>query len=246
MDDNNSGDNVASEIDSEEDFEEEVRERSVRRNLSYSSGTSVERTRRKNSWIWNHCTEDKDAEGRRVAKCNHCGKTYKYGGSTSTIQSHLKKCQSSKVMEYFKQSKGTSDSKKIMSTYVHNKTPYARSHKACQKQDKLIARSIIRNLQPLYLLESKEYLDTYTNLDPRYTLPSRSYMLLNVILPMYTDTHKLLKDKLSSVSSIALTTDCWTCLANHSYMTITCHIINEEMVLENFVLDTQGMKKKTH
>ena len=169
---------------------------------------------------------------------------YIYNSSTSTISGHLKKCVPEKVNQYFQVDVGTSESKKNMGSYIHNKTPYLRSDKACQMQDKRIARSIVTNMQPLNILESEEYLETYRALDPRYTtLPSRNYMLYNVILPMYICTRIILKEKLDGVSSIALTTDCWTCLANHSYMTLTCHIINEEMVLESFVLDTLEMRQ---
>ena len=48
----------------------------------------------------------------------------------------------------------------------------------------------------------------------------------------------MLKAALSKVKHVALTTDLWTSNQTLSYLTLTCHYINEEMELCSKVLET--------
>ena len=45
------------------------------------------------------------------------------------------------------------------------------------------------------------------------------------------------------IDAVALTTDAWTSLAEHSYITGTCHVINDDIILCSFVLETIEVKE---
>ena len=66
-------------------------------------------------------------------------------------------------------------------------------------------------------------------------------MMLNVLKPMWLETRGVIAEILCDVDSVALTTDCWTSIAQDSYITMTCHVIDKDMNLKYFVLDTLAM-----
>ena len=77
----------------------------------------------------------------------------------------------------------------------------------------------------------------------RYNVPTRGYMLDNVLNPMFHETKEQIKMKLKNRKNIGLTTDAWTSIAQKSFITITAHIIDEDFKLVSYVLDTQEIKK---
>lgn len=59
---------------------------------------------------------------------------------------------------------------------------------------------------------------------------------------MYDDTKTQLQQDLSMVSFVALTADAWTSLAVDSYVTLTCHWIDENWSLQSIVLEPIQME----
>ena len=85
--------------------------------------------------------------------------------------------------------------------------------------------------------------DSTKTLDALYKLPSKTH-LRNVVLPnQYKIVKALLKETLSGVDHVAITTDCWTSQANECYITVTCHYITEDFALKSAVLATTPLLK---
>ena len=76
-----------------------------------------------------------------------------------------------------------------------------------------------------------------------YNLPSRGYMTRTVVPILYRACEDAVRDKIKNVHNISITTDAWKSFAKHSYITITCHIIDDEGNLHDFILDTTEIKK---
>ena len=75
-------------------------------------------------------------------------------------------------------------------------------------------------------------------------MPSRS-QIADVELPkMYKDHKEFLLAKLTDATSVAITTDGWTSRATQSYVTVTCHFINDDWRIENYVLQTRRLDDK--
>ena len=79
-------------------------------------------------------------------------------------------------------------------------------------------------------------------LEPRYVLPSRKHLSETVIPRMYAKTKDALVHSLKSAERVALTCDCWTSRNTVSYLTITCHHIDEEWRLAASVLQTRAVE----
>ena len=86
-------------------------------------------------------------------------------------------------------------------------------------------------MQPISVVENERFVKFVKELDPRYQLPSRS-----------TVTRSLFP-KLMQVKHLALTTDLGTSNQTLSYLTLTCHYINQEMQLCSKILETLYMQK---
>ena len=61
---------------------------------------------------------------------------------------------------------------------------------------------------------------------------------MNLLRGKHTDGKARLIEMLSSIDGCGLTTDMWTSKATQSYITITCHFIDEKWIMQSFVLET--------
>jgi hypothetical protein len=79
-------------------------------------------------------------------------------------------------------------------------------------------------------------------LEPDYTMPCRKTVTSRVI-KLYQDCSAKIKRLLDQIMYVALTTDCWTSLTTTSYVTVTCHYIDQEWQMQAHVLATQNMEE---
>ena len=94
----------------------------------------------------------------------------------------------------------------------------------------------------MHILDDCDFSYFCKSLKPSYTLPSRGYMLDNVVIPMFQVTFDRVKDVLSKCKNIGLTADAWSSINHKSYITITAHTIDEAGDLHRWVLDTSEIK----
>ncbi|KAK3890989.1 hypothetical protein Pcinc_005154 [Petrolisthes cinctipes] len=116
-------------------------------------------------------------------------------------------------------------------------------HKKKQLDD-LVVKMIVKDLQPLSIVEEEGFRELVTALDSRYTLPSRRELVRTHLPHLYQQERQRLHEELGSASYIALTTDIWTSRQTKGYITITAHYISPEWSLKSCVLETARMKKE--
>ena len=104
-----------------------------------------------------------------------------------------------------------------------------------------IANYIVGDLRPLSVVEGQGFQHMVKILDPRYSLPGRTYFTSTVIPQMYSESVLKVKACLSSARVVALTTDGWTSRATESYVTVTSAHITPDWKLKTFVLQTRAM-----
>ena len=75
-----------------------------------------------------------------------------------------------------------------------------------------------------------------------YKLPSRGYMTNTIIPTLFDETVDIIKEILKQVKYISITTDAWSSLSKQSYITVTAHLIDDDVKLHKFVLDTSEIK----
>lgn len=93
--------------------------------------------------------------------------------------------------------------------------------KASEITNKLVFM-IAKDNMPLSTVEKEGFQTFMKCVSPLYTIPSRK-MITSLIEEKYTYLSNLIKEELSNVDDIALTTDIWTDINTKSYLGVTAH-----------------------
>ena len=97
---------------------------------------------------------------------------------------------------------------------------------------------VVSDLQPASIVEDQGFQKFVNVLDPKYKPPSRRTIMNEYLPTLYESKKKSLIDQLAETKWCTLTTDLWTSRTAMGYMTVTCHYITPEWVLESRVLET--------
>ena len=102
-----------------------------------------------------------------------------------------------------------------------------------------ILNMIVKDMQPLSIVENIGFRQLLHRLDPKYPIIARS--TLTQLLPQRYEAEKQrLKASMSLVSSVSVTTDHWTSIATDAYTTVTAHFIDDDWILHSPVLLTRS------
>uniref|UniRef100_A0A3Q3QX58 HAT C-terminal dimerisation domain-containing protein n=1 Tax=Monopterus albus TaxID=43700 RepID=A0A3Q3QX58_MONAL len=101
-----------------------------------------------------------------------------------------------------------------------------------------LAEMIAKDLQPLSVVEDEGFRNFVKTLDPHYRIPSRKNLMKGKIPALYEECHSRVKKCLDGANSVVLTTDMWTSRATEAYLTVSCHIIDENWQMQAYVLET--------
>ncbi|XP_039630884.1 E3 SUMO-protein ligase ZBED1-like [Polypterus senegalus] len=85
---------------------------------------------------------------------------------------------------------------------------------------------IATDFQPFSIVEDTGFKKYSQALNPSYIPPSRK-ALAQKVTDMYDRETASLKRRVSKVPAVCLTTDCWTSRTTASYMSVTCHFIED-------------------
>ncbi|XP_075753123.1 chromodomain-helicase-DNA-binding protein 2 isoform X4 [Pelodiscus sinensis] len=188
----------------------------------------VKMERSKKSVAWNHFTQiSEDA-----VKCKLCSAELRYAKSTGSMLNHLKLKHPSVSCE----------------TESRNQTPLAAvasdSSRRCNAQreeqlTELLCTMITTDMLPVSVIEGTGFRALMSFVEPEYCVPVRQTMTLQ-LEKCYEAGVKSLREKLDKAVKVAFTTDCWMALTTESYMTVTCHYI-ENWELRSAVLQTESL-----
>lgn len=115
-----------------------------------------------------------------------------------------------------------------------------------QKINTLILNLIIKDLQPLSVVEDKGFRELINGLEPSYNMPSRFTFTKSYLPQQYQQKKEKLKALISKSYSVALTTDAWTSqYGQRSYICYTAHFITENWLLYSCLLEC-GQYDQSH
>ncbi len=183
-----------------------------------------------------------------VGYCKRCNDAVKCSGGTSNLFSHLERHHKL----FLPKSQGKGKHADLASRRKLHEQPTL--VEMCQKLEQYrpssdrsknitdkIAMFIVKNLRPFSVVSNEGIRALVQTLDPRYTIPSRTYFSETAIPDMYDQVKADVKLQLSKASSVALTTDGWTSRATESYVTITSTHISDDWQMHNYVLQTREL-----
>ena len=97
--------------------------------------------------------------------------------------------------------------------------------------DEQLAKMVVWDLQPFSFVEDRGFKAFTKALNPFYTLPGRKTVSKVLVPRLYATCHAGVKERVGHAAAVCLTTDCWTSRTTQSYMSVTCHFVeNYEMV----------------
>ena len=97
--------------------------------------------------------------------------------------------------------------------------------------DEQLAKMVVWDLQPFSFVEDRGFKAFTKALNPFYTLPGRKTVSKVLVPRLYASCHAGVKERMGHAAAVCLTTDCWTSRTTQSYMSVTCHFLeNYEMV----------------
>lgn len=108
---------------------------------------------------------------------------------------------------------------------------------AKHKLDNTLMRMICREYFPFSIVEGEDFREFIYLLNPNYQPPCRKTLSKSLLPSLYNQTFEKIKDTISSVESVALTSDGWTNINNVSFFAVTVHFISNEFKLTSFMLE---------
>ena len=90
--------------------------------------------------------------------------------------------------------------------------------------------------QPIAMVEDVGFTRLMKTLRPRYLLPKRKYFTEKVIPQIKEKIMSKINSFIAKAEAMSFTTDIWTNVANKSFMSITCHGIDDSWEPFTFVL----------
>ncbi|XP_051935570.1 E3 SUMO-protein ligase ZBED1-like [Hippocampus zosterae] len=203
---------------------------------------------RKRSEIWTHFNVIDNSK----AACRLCKvKISHKSGSTNNLHRHIRKVHPSVQLREKRQARepdvneGASVSATVAAAPMSQQLPRSTTQRSMShfiqtpikpvKQttiDEELGKMITSDFQPFSIVDDKGFRRYTHALNPMYAIPSRKTLSQRIIPGLYDRERAALQERVQKAIAVCLTTDCWTSRTTTSYMSVTCHFV------ENFKLVT--------
>jgi len=108
-----------------------------------------------------------------------------------------------------------------------------------------IVKTIVNDLHPANLVEGSGFAELMAMTAPDYPLATAKYYSQQ-IRDLYATKSATLMGKLELVKHVAITADLWTSIADHAYMAVTAHYVDEKGTLQSTLLDCVDLPADDH
>uniref|UniRef100_A0A3Q2CX90 BED-type domain-containing protein n=1 Tax=Cyprinodon variegatus TaxID=28743 RepID=A0A3Q2CX90_CYPVA len=191
------------------------------------------------SYVWKYFGFRKDGKKllKDIAICRACRCEIRYCGNTSNLSAHLKRRHDVQGVEKVQPSSSP------LTTFFPEK--FSHSSKRAKNLSKAIAFFICTDIRPYCVVEKEGFRYLLDTLEPRYSIPSRQHFSESLIPKLYAKVRDRVIQELQEAQRVAVTCDGWTSCTTESFITVTCHFINHEWEMQNYVLQTRVLAE-TH
>ena len=180
----------------------------------------------------------KDKRLRKEVYCKFCRRSLSYKGNTTNMIVHLQSRHSAVYSDIVDQLKTTGSAhssaplpKNQLSIEDSFKklTPLSRSSSRWKVLTNSVCYFLAKDLHPLSTVNDQGFLNMLKVFEPRYTPPDRTTFSRHYLPELYTkEREKICKQTSDCLQWYAVTCDGWSSKANHSYLSVTLHYINNE------------------
>ncbi|XP_016144520.1 uncharacterized protein [Sinocyclocheilus grahami] len=103
---------------------------------------------------------------------------------------------------------------------------------------------IISDLHPHTIVEEPGFLHFYKSMSERFQYPPTSTDILLKLQQLFFKTIQIVQKGLERVDTVALSSEVWNTTANKTYMTTTCHLIDNTWTRRSYVLETTPLPEE--
>ncbi|XP_061884642.1 zinc finger BED domain-containing protein 4-like [Entelurus aequoreus] len=107
-----------------------------------------------------------------------------------------------------------------------------------QMLDEALLNFIVKDCQPLSIVESEGFWELVQVLEPSYVLPTRK-TIKKILVKKYEEEWERVKLEVQQAVAVSITADMWTSVNMEAYLALTCHYINDNLQLCTSVLGVQ-------
>ena len=208
------------------------------------------------SIVWNHFGFpaqsgkfiQKDKRLRKEVYCKLCKQPLSYKGNTANMIVHLQSRHSAVYREIVDQLKTTGSAyssaplpkdQRSIEDSLKKLTPLSRSSSRWKALTNSVCYFLAKDLHPLSTVNDQGFLHMLKIFEPRYSPPDRTTFSRHYLTELYAkEREKSCKQTSGGLQWFAVTCDGWTSRANHSYLSVTLHYINNKWELKCFLLET--------
>jgi hypothetical protein len=187
---------------------------------------------RKTSSLWTY-VDCKNSAYPGVPVCKRCDFVFSAKSSNTTIERHLLNKHNIIIPKVRKQ------------TTLNFKCTDPWPEKEKLERDQVVIIWIISNQQPFSIVENEKFIRMMNIFDSRYKLPDR-HQIKEMVINEFNSHHKnIIYDLQKIPGKVSFTADMWTStLSSEAYLGLTIHYINQNWVLQCFLLDIIPFKTR--
>jgi len=192
---------------------------------------------------------EKDKRRRKEVFCTLCKNPLNYTGSTTNMIVHLQYrhlaefnelvlLQKQKSSEQPKRTPLPKGQQSIEESF--GKTmPLAHNSTRWKTLTNAVCQFLAKDLVPIDTVNDPGFRSMLKVFEPRYTIPDRTTFSRHYLPSLYQKQKAIISEQMASgLKDFAITTDCWTSRAHHSFMSLTVHYISIEWKLQSHLLET--------
>ena len=188
---------------------------------------------------------EKNKKSRRHVYCKLCRKQLNYVRNTTNQLIHLKNHHTAEYCEWQVAEKAKQGLKAVQSSKqpsikdaLQRVQPMLHSSPRWKKLTDAVCYFIAKDGQPLDTVNDKGFRHLLSSFEPRYTPPDRKTITNHYLPELYLHVKEKIEKQMEHALYFAVTTDGWTSRANHSYLSLTVHYIDDEWTLQSHLLET--------
>ena len=159
------------------------------------------------------------------SKCKVCHKEITCAkGNTSSATRHAASFHKREWEEVQKKSKQAQQ--RTIQDCFGSQAAYGISSARRAKLNEKVVGLIVKDLQPLSVVEDDGFRELCQEMDRRYVLPSRKTVREKLLPEMYEKVMKKVQEELDKAKHVGITTDMWTSSSTDSFNTVTAHYLD--------------------
>ena len=101
----------------------------------------------------------------------------------------------------------------------------------------MLLKMIVKDMQPLSIVEDQGFQEFISAIDPSYKLPNRKMITRELLFDCYRDTFQKVAALIESIESVCLTIDTWTSTTTENDLAFTTHFLNRDFQIKSCLLD---------